>query len=307
MTLNEYIKYALSQKQIEYHSYDPRAKYHCVDLANDYITKVWGLKAIIGTNAKDFPEKLTDGMEFVKNTTEYLPEAGEVAVWNGRVGGGAGHISVVTRKGAQLNFNSLDQNWSKPLFITEENHTYTNVRGFIRKKETMPVKNELTECLAQHAKLVDEANKKDKTISGLEAEVSQKETKISELQASLEEKEGEIATLNKQVAAHKGEVTKKDTEITNLNTQIAQLKAESKKDVAGETSKESMRLLVSGAVGTAVTYLYSQYPFLGQLGIEESVAVAAIVGYLFRIADKAVHTIGKNIGSDALKAGLMRF
>lgn len=134
MTLQEYKAYALAKKQIEYHSFDPRAKFQCIDLVNDYITKVWGLEAIIGTDAKDVPERLKPGMEFVENTPEYLPNPGEVAVWNGKVGGGAGHISVVTDKGSQLTFKSLDQNWSKPLYITEEIHSYNNVRGFIRKK-----------------------------------------------------------------------------------------------------------------------------------------------------------------------------
>lgn len=176
-----------------------------------------------------------------------------------------------------------------------------------RKKESMPEKDALTECLSQHKKLVSEADKKDQAIKGLEAEVLQKETEISGLKTSIEEKETENTTLGKQVSAYKGEVTKKEAQITELQTQVADLQKDSQKDVAGETSKESMRLLVSGIVGTAVTYLYSQYPVLGQIGVEQSVAVATVVAFIFRLADKAVHTIGKNIGSEQLKAGLMRF
>jgi len=138
MSLNEFRLYALAKKQIEYHSYNPNAKFQCTDLANDYILKVWRLTGIIGTNAKDFPERLSLGMEFIKNAVDYLPEAGELAVWNGQVGGGAGHISVVLKKGLQTTFQSLDQNWSKPLFITQQKHSYTNVRGFIRKLQSTP-------------------------------------------------------------------------------------------------------------------------------------------------------------------------
>jgi len=138
MSLNEFRLYALAKKQIEYHSFNPNAKFQCTDLANDYILKVWKLATIIGTNAKDFPERLSPGMEFIKNAVDYLPEAGELAVWNGQVGGGAGHISVVLKKGLQATFQSLDQNWSKPLFITQEKHSYTNVRGFIRKLQSTP-------------------------------------------------------------------------------------------------------------------------------------------------------------------------
>jgi len=220
MTLQEYRKYALAKKQIEYHSFNPNAVFQCTDLANDYIDKVWGLKAIIGTDAKDFPEKRTQGMEYVINTVDYLPEAGELAVWSAKVGGFAGHIAVVLKKGLQATFQSLDQNWSKPLFITKENHSYTNVRGFIRKKESMPATDPLKECLSQHSKLVTEATKKDKTIDGLELEVFNKETEIKGLKASLEETSDQITTLGKQVSAYKGEVTKKENEIIELNKKL---------------------------------------------------------------------------------------
>jgi len=222
MSLNEFRLYALKVKQIEYHSFNPRAVFQCTDLANDYIVKVWKLTAIIGTDAKDFPERLAPGMEFIKNTVDYLPEAGEVAVWNGRVGGNAGHISVVLEKGLQTTFQSLDQNWSKPLFITQEKHSYTNVRGFIRKKESMPVTDPLKECLSQHEKLVTEATKKDKTIEGLELDVFNKETEIKGLKASLEETNDQITTLGKQVSAYKGEVTKKENEIIELNKKLTE-------------------------------------------------------------------------------------
>jgi len=215
MTLNEYKLYALTKKQIEYHSFNPNAVFQCVDLANDYIVKVWGLKAIIGTDAKDFPEKLSTGIEFIKNTVDYLPEAGEVAVWSGKVGGGAGHISVVLKKGLQTTFQSLDQNWSKPLFITEEKHSYTNVRGFLRKKESMPLADPLKECLSQHAKLVAEATKKETEIKGLK-------TSLEENSGQITTQEVEIATLGKQVSAYKGEVTKKENEIIELNKKLTE-------------------------------------------------------------------------------------
>ena len=222
MTLQEYRKYALAKKQIEYHSFNPNAVFQCVDLANDYIDRVWELRPIKGTDAKDFPERLAPGMEYVINTVDYLPEAGEVAVWSAKVGGGAGHISVVLKKGLQTTFQSLDQNWSKPLFITEEKHSYTNVRGFIRKKESMPATDPLKECLSQHSKLVTEATKKDKAIDGLELDVFNKETEIKGLKASLEETSDQITTLGKQVSAYKGEVTKKENEIIELNKKLTE-------------------------------------------------------------------------------------
>ncbi len=182
MTLQEFRDYALNKKQIEYHSYSSGAKYQCVDLANDYIEKVWGLKTIIGTDAKDFPERLSPGMEFVKNTVDYLPEAGEIAIWNEKVGGKAGHIAVVLKKGLQTVFYSLDQNWSKPLFITEEKHSYSNVRGFIRKVQSssgdMP--KELEACLAQHKDLITQLEAEKKSKSDLQKKYDDQKVDLDE-------------------------------------------------------------------------------------------------------------------------------
>jgi hypothetical protein len=192
MTLQEYITYALAKKQIEYHSYDPRAKYQCVDLCNDYITKVWGLEAIIGTDAKDFPERLKTGMEFIKNTTEYLPVAGEIAVWDGDVGGGAGHIAVVTAQGLQTSFKSLDQNWSKPLYITQETHNYNNVRGFIRKKGSMA---NVTVDSATYEMLVTKATKYDEIVATGYVLKPEHDSIVSEKNKALSEKDARITQL----------------------------------------------------------------------------------------------------------------
>lgn len=134
-------------KQVEYHSYSSGAKYQCVDLANQYIIDVLELTPVIGTDAKDFPLKInTSEFEVIKNTPEFLPKQGDIAVWNGRVGGGAGHIAVVRDGKATLTtFNSIDQNWSKPLYVTLEAHNYSNVSSFLRAK-VKPVEKTYSEA-----------------------------------------------------------------------------------------------------------------------------------------------------------------
>ena len=188
MTLAQYIVYALAKKQIEYHSYSANAKNQCVDLVNDFIEKVWDLTPIIGTNAKDFPEKLTQGMVFIPNTVEYLPSPGEIAVWNGRVGGGAGHIAVVTKKGLQTTFKSLDQNWSKKEFITEETHSYSNVRGFIRNVSSTQeeMSKELEACLAQHKDLIDQLEAQKKLTTQAQTVLGEEKIKHQETKTELE-------------------------------------------------------------------------------------------------------------------------
>lgn len=135
MTLEQFVKKYLG-KQVEYHSFNPNAKYQCVDLANQFIVEVLKLTPVIGTDAKDFPLKIkTSEFEVIKNTPEFIPKVNDIAIWNGRAGGGAGHIAVVRDNKATVNtFNSLDQNWSKPLYVTLETHDYKNVSHFLRPR-----------------------------------------------------------------------------------------------------------------------------------------------------------------------------
>jgi hypothetical protein len=136
LTIDQFISKYLG-KQVEYHSYNSNALYQCTDLANLYIKEVLNLTPIIGTNAKDFPSKIGDEFEFIKNTPDLIPKKGWIAIWNGRVGGGAGHIAVVRDdKAATTSFNSIDQNWSKPLFVTLETHNYNSVSGFLVPLQT---------------------------------------------------------------------------------------------------------------------------------------------------------------------------
>jgi len=283
MTLQEYKLYALAKKQIEYHSFNPNAKFQCTDLSNDYIVKVWGLKAIIGTNAKDFPERLAPGMEFVKNTVYYSPEPGEIAVWNGRVGAGAGHISVVLNKGLLATFQSLDQNWSKPLFITLETHTYANIRGFIRKKESMP-DNALQECLKQHTQLVTQAVEKGGVITSLTKE-------IKTLKSDME-------TKDKQVSAQKGLVTQSEKVIYLQGIELSEAKLKIKeleKAEPIEAIKDPMRYVVSLVIGAAITWAYTQYPFLGQLGADQQAVAAFLIGLAIKGLDKYQFETGSNV------------
>jgi len=283
MTFQKFKLYALAKKQIEYHSFNPNAKFQCVDLANFYIVNFWGLRPIIGTDAKDFPERLTPGMEFVKNTIDYLPEAGEVAVWSGKVGKGAGHIAVVLKKGLQTTFQSLDQNWSKPLFITEEKHTYANVRGFIRKKESMP-DNALQECLKQHTQLVTQAVEKGGVITSLTKE-------IKTLKSDME-------TKDKQVSAQKGLVTQSEKVIYLQGIELSEAKLKIKeleKAEPIEAIKDPMRYVVSLVIGAAITWAYTQYPFLGQLGADQQAVAAFLIGLAIKGLDKYQFETGSNV------------
>lgn len=154
MTLDQFKSKYLG-KQVEYHSYDPAAKYQCVDLVNQYIVEVLKLTPVIGTHAKDFPTKIdTKQFEVIKNTQDFKPLKGDIAIWNGKAGGGYGHIAVVIDDKATLyKFSSLDQNYSEALFVTLESHSYTNVSHFLRAKLSVtppPMPDNLSDFLAHN-------------------------------------------------------------------------------------------------------------------------------------------------------------
>src|SRR3990167_6882464 len=92
MTLDQLIaKY--NGKQVEVAG-SSNAQNQCVDLANLYIRDVLGIPIIEWTNAKDFPSKAGNKYEFVKNTPTGVPDKGDLVIWSGNVGGGAGHIAI---------------------------------------------------------------------------------------------------------------------------------------------------------------------------------------------------------------------
>lgn len=203
MTLNQFVDKYLG-KQVEYHSYSANAKFQCVDLANQYIVEVLGLTPVIGTNAKDFPTKISkQEFQVLVNTDTFIPKMGDICIWNGNVGGGAGHIAVVRDDRATTGtFYSFDQNWSKPLYCTLETHRYNNVTHFLRpissNPGTMPENTDLNKVLTYYKvktsdeliKMVDEqlgflksereSNQKlNSQIEGLKTTISEANKKFS--------------------------------------------------------------------------------------------------------------------------------
>ena len=121
------------------------------DLVNFYWNYLTGGQ-LYGLYAKDIPfNNNFSGLATVyKNTPKFLPKKGDIVVWNGSYGQGAGHVAIV--HSANLNtFVSLDQNWGGggakktevAQFIT---HTYDNPMYFIRPhyKAKATVKDKVT-------------------------------------------------------------------------------------------------------------------------------------------------------------------
>lgn len=233
-------------KQVEYHSYDPAAKFQCVDLANQYIVEVLGLTAVIGTHAKDFPLKISKlQFDVLINTDMFVPKKGDVAVWDGDAGGGFGHIAVVSDESATLSrFNSLDQNWSKPLFVTLESHTYTNVSHFLRAKvlstpEPMPETPAPSKVLEHYNVKTDEELIKmvDSQLSFLE-EARKRVTELESINRDhathLEELAGKLGTIvdYSAILAETTELLRVEEVKRKIERQLEDEKIDHNKDVA---------------------------------------------------------------------------
>lgn len=217
MTLQEFKNKYLG-KQVEFHSYGSGAYNQCVDLVNAYINEVLDNNTkdyteIIGTNAKDFNTKYDpEDFEWIANTPTGVPQRGDIVVWNGRVGGGAGHVAIFL-SGDANSFESLDQNWSQVERVTIERHNYNNVSGWLRPKnapsqddntyrgfdltnrESMKVAVDAVVRL-QNGELIEQ-EKCDKIVGGYKS-------RITDLEKKLESEEGRASVeKEKRVQAEK--------------------------------------------------------------------------------------------------------
>lgn len=107
----------------------PGATNQCVDLANAYIRDVLGLPIIEWTNAIDFPAKVGDKYDYIKNTPDNVPQEGDIIIW----GKTPGHIAIFI-EGNVNTFKSFDQNYPVGSPCHVQGHTYANVLGWLRAK-----------------------------------------------------------------------------------------------------------------------------------------------------------------------------
>lgn len=113
--------------------------YQCMDLVVAYMHYITEGKLVLWGNAKDSIKNDLKGYATLhKNTPNFLPKMGDIAVWTTGNFSTYGHIAIVTS--ADLNtFNAIEQNWngggaSFSEVTTKRNKSYQNVTHFIRPK-----------------------------------------------------------------------------------------------------------------------------------------------------------------------------
>ena len=136
MTYDEFVK-AYNGKATDY---DGAYGAQCVDLIKLYLNKVFGIKAGSWGNAKyywinfDKHSELTKNFTKIKNTASFVPQKGDIMVWDGNQGNGCGHVAICTGEGDTSKFYSYDQNWNGKA-MHKVKHGYDNVYGVLRPKD----------------------------------------------------------------------------------------------------------------------------------------------------------------------------
>ena len=147
MTFDEFVK-KYNGKSIDY---DGAYGVQCTDLIKLYVEKVFGVSAGSASwgNAKYYytntPAKLKNITTKIANTASFVPKKGDIMVWNGNVGGGAGHVAICTGEGTTSYFYSYDQNWNGKA-MHKVKHDYDNVYGVLRPKD----QSKITGCFAEN-------------------------------------------------------------------------------------------------------------------------------------------------------------
>ena len=228
ISLDEFIE-KYKGKSVGYPN-DNYFKGECLSLVKWYIKEVFGIDPpASGCNGARcywsiFPSPLDNIFEKVPNTPNLVPKKGWVAVWDGSVGGGAGHIGIVADdKATKSTFNSFDSNWgSKTAQIVT--HNYNNVYGFLVPKgnnmsdmyngydlsnrESMKVAVDVL-VRVQKGEFV-EKSKLDELVKIKTAELS---SKISDYEKQIKILNTQIETLKKDIASLNDELEKCSQEV----------------------------------------------------------------------------------------------
>lgn len=145
MTYDDFVK-AYNGKATDY---DGAYGAQCVDLIKAYLNKVFGIKPGSWGNAKYYWQNFSKHSELTKNftkianTASFVPKKGDIMVWNGNVGSGAGHVAICTGEGTTSYFYSYDQNWNGKE-MHKVKHDYDDVYGVLRPKDQSKISGALT-------------------------------------------------------------------------------------------------------------------------------------------------------------------
>lgn len=143
--------------------YDGSSGAQCVDLAKAYLKEVYGIPQFsIGGSAKYYYERfetflpLKGKFKRIKNTLDFVPLKGDVAVWNSSKGNGHGHVAICTGEGNLDYFYTYDMNWNGKA-MKKVKHDYSGFYGVLRPIDRSMIDTEVyfAKCDSKYTSLVD--------------------------------------------------------------------------------------------------------------------------------------------------------
>jgi len=142
-----------------------------------------------------------NNFEYILNTPEAVPQAGDIVVWAKSFNGTAGHVGIATGLFSDTNkFQCFEQNDPTGSNSHLKDYNYNHVLGWLRYKEQ---NDPLTECLTQHTKLVTECDL-------LKKQLTEKDTVISNTQLELTKVREELAKSSAEAIDYKGKYESAD-------------------------------------------------------------------------------------------------
>ena len=132
------VKWAYAQEG-KFLDYDKVYGAQCVDLVHYYYA-YFGKASYATGNGCDFVNnKLPDGWTRIKNTPDFVPQPGDIAVW-GKELSQYGHVAIILSADVH-SFVSMDQNWPRGSACKKVTHNYNKFWGVIRPNFSEPPSN----------------------------------------------------------------------------------------------------------------------------------------------------------------------
>lgn len=140
-TREDAVKWAYAQEG-KFLDYDKVYGAQCVDLVHYYYA-YFGKASYATGNGCDFVNnKLPDGWTRIKNTPDFVPQPGDIAVW-GKELSQYGHVAIILSADAH-SFVSMDQNWPRGSACKKVTHNYNKFWGVIRPNFSEPPSDPVT-------------------------------------------------------------------------------------------------------------------------------------------------------------------
>lgn len=222
MTLPEFVnKY--DGKFIDYDGYWGA---QCVDLARQYIKEVLNFPQpppVIGA-ADLWDNYLADYYVAVENTPTGVPVAGDIVIWNRKLGNGYGHVGIFL-SGNVNSFVSFDQNYPLGTPCHKQDHNYSSVAGWLHPKENMS--DALEACMQDREKFWKE---RDEALADLAECREECDTLSKQLEECRNNHDKEMADMmvKMELLAKTNEALREENE--KLRKEIEALKSENPLD-----------------------------------------------------------------------------